>query len=152
MSEFPKPGAPAASPLFQRELVVDASAIDELGHASNIAYVRWVQDVAKAHSEAVGWDHARYKELGAVFVVRRYELDYVGSAMLGDELRIATYVESWSAASSVRKTRIERASDGRVLLEASTLWALVSIDSGRPRRIPEEIRAAFAGEPLSRGT
>ena len=133
-----------ASPTFTLELTVEASAIDELGHASNIAYVRWVQDVAKTHSEAVGWDHDRYKTFGAVFVVRRYELDYVGSAMLGDRLRLDTYVESWSAASSVRKTKILRASDDKVLFHASTVWALVSTTTGRPTRIPAEIREAFS--------
>src|SRR5690242_3121347 len=133
-----------ASPTFTLELTVESSAIDELGHASNIAYVRWVQDVAKSHSEAVGWDHDRYKTFGAVFVVRRYELDYVGSAMLGDRLRIDTYVESWSAASSVRKTKILRTSDDKALFHASTVWALVSTTTGRPTRIPAEIREAFS--------
>jgi acyl-CoA thioester hydrolase len=142
---------PRASPTFTMELTVDASVIDELGHASNIAYVRWVQDVAKRHSECVGWDHERYKTLGAVFVVRKYELDYVGSALLGDRLRLETYVESWSAASSVRKTRIFRASDDKVLFHASTLWALVSITTGRPTRIPAEIRDAFARVPITLG-
>jgi acyl-CoA thioester hydrolase len=145
VTPFPASDAPHASPTFTSELVVGSEAIDELGHASNIAYVRWVQDAAKAHSEAVGWNYARYLALGAVFVVRRYELDYLGSAMLGDALRIDTYVESWSAASSVRRTRIVRAADERVLLAAATTWALVSTESARPRRIPEEIRASFAG-------
>jgi acyl-CoA thioester hydrolase len=133
----------AASPVHTERIVVDSSAIDELGHASNIAYLRWVQDAAKAHSKKAGFDYAAYAELGAVFVVRRHELDYLGSALEGDELVVETFIESWGAASSTRKTKITRASDSRVLLEATTTWALVAMSSGRPRRIPEVLRDAF---------
>src|SRR5690242_11781955 len=38
------------------ELIVEEADIDELGHASNIAYVRWIQAAAIAHSAAVGLD------------------------------------------------------------------------------------------------
>ena len=49
--------------------------IDELGHVSNLVYLRWVGDVAMAHSRSAGWDYARYRELGAIFMVRRHEID-----------------------------------------------------------------------------
>ena len=41
------PEAPAHS--FSHEFQVPDSAIDALGHANNVEYVRWVQDVAGAH-------------------------------------------------------------------------------------------------------
>jgi len=120
-----------------------ADDIDELRHVSNLSYVRWVQDVAIAHSEAAGWDHLAYERLGAVFVVRRHEIDYLAPAFEGEELDLVTWIESWKAASSVRRTRIERIGDARELVQASTLWAMVAIASGRPTRIAEEIRRAF---------
>jgi acyl-CoA thioester hydrolase len=132
------------SSVYNERIVVGRDAIDELGHASNVAWVRWVQDAAKAHSARSGFDYARYVELGAVFVVRRHELDYLGSALEGDELDVETFIESWGAASSVRRTIVTRARDGQVMLRASTLWALVSMVNGRPRRIPEVVRDAFA--------
>ena len=51
--------------VFRQAFDVGAADIDELGHASNIAYVRWIQDVAVAHSEAVGLGLAEYLRLGA---------------------------------------------------------------------------------------
>lgn len=139
--------APArVSALSETRFVVGADAIDELRHASNVAWVRWVQDAAKSHSERVGFDYARYVELGAVFVVRRHELDYLGSALEGDELVAETFIESWGAASSLRRTVIRRARDGVVMLRALTTWALVSTDTGRPRRIPDVVKEAFTRE------
>jgi signal transduction histidine kinase len=54
------------------ELVMDVREddIDELGHVSNIVYLRWIQDVALAHSTAVGLDVEAYRAMGGVFFVR----------------------------------------------------------------------------------
>lgn len=126
-------------------MTVDARDIDVLGHASNVAYIRWVQDVARAHSEHVGWGHDEYVALGAVFVVRRHEIDYLRPAVRGDDLELATWIEGFKAATSLRVTLI--ACDGVPVARARTTWALVSTDSGRPSRIPAEVRDAFA-EPV----
>ena len=118
------------------------SDIDELGHVSNLVYLRWVQDVAMAHTRAVGWDHARYRALGAVFMVRRHEIDYVSQVTLGQALVAETWVDSFRLASCVRKTEILR--DGTVVARAATTWALIGFASGRPQRIPEHLVALFS--------
>jgi acyl-CoA thioester hydrolase len=129
---------------FRDEIVAAPEDIDELGHVSNVVYVRWIQDVAKAHSAAVGWDYDRYRAFGAVFVVHKHVVEYRAPAFAGDRIACVTWVESFSAATSDRRTRIVRLSDDKELVRASTLWALVGVDGGRPRRIPPEISHAFA--------
>lgn len=133
-----------ASPEFSLVLPALPEDIDELGHVSNIVYVRWIQDVAKAHSHAVGWDYFAYQRLGAVFVVRRHQVDYLAPVLVGDEVRLTTWIRSWSAASCVRVTEIRKASESRPAARAETQWALMAIDTGRPRRIPPEILESFA--------
>lgn len=127
---------------FRKPLRVEPEAIDELGHASNVAYVGWIQDVARAHSEAVGYDHARYREIGGVFVVLRHEIDYLRPALLDDRLELTTWVERFGAAASTRRTEITRGDEP--LARAVTTWAYVDVATGRPRRIPPAIKAAFA--------
>jgi len=129
---------------FELELVAGPGDIDDLGHVSNITYVSWLQLAATEHSAAVGWDQAAYRALGSVFVVKRHEIDYRAPAYDGERIRMRTWVEWWRTASSLRRTDIERVTDGVVLASAATLWALVGLDSGRPRRIPEELRRAFS--------
>lgn len=131
------------SPEFRLRMTASADDVDELGHISNIAYVRWIQEAAVAHSEAVGWKHADYLALGAIFVVRKHEVEYLLPAFGGDEIELVTHVAWWRAAVTERQTRILRASDGALLVRAKTLWALVSIDTGRPTRIPRTLEKAF---------
>jgi acyl-CoA thioester hydrolase len=132
------------SPELARVFAAPAEDVDLLGHVSNIAYVRWIQEIAGAHSRAVGWDYEAYRRLGAVFVVRRHEIDYLAPVYAGESIRLSTRIRTWSAATSVRATEIVKVAEGRVAARCATTWALVSIESGRPRRVPREIQEAFA--------
>ena len=133
----------AESPLYRLEIVASPDEVDELNHVSNLVYLRWVLRVAQAHSSAVGYDYPAYEELGAVFVVRRHEIDYLAPAYAGDRITLTTWIESWRGASSVRRTSITRAVDGVELARASTLWAFIAMDGGRPTRIPAELKERF---------
>ena len=115
--------------------------IDDVGHVSNLVYLRWVLEVAETHSRSRGWDMSAYRAHGAVFVVRRHEIDYVAPVLAGEELVATTWVASWKQASCVRATELARGD--RVVARAQTLWAFVSFGSGRPQRIPDDMRAAF---------
>jgi acyl-CoA thioester hydrolase len=127
-------------------IAATAADIDELGHVSNVVYLRWVLDVAVAHSRSVGWDYAQYRALGSAFVVRRHEIDYVASVLEGQQVVAETWVDSWKQASVVRRTDLRRGET--VVARASSLWAFVSLTTGRPQRIPDALLAAF-GAPYS---
>ncbi len=138
-----EPSTARVSAVFEREIVAAAADEDRFGHVSNVSYVRWVQDVALAHSERVGWALERYQQLGAVFLVRRHELEYLRPVHAGERILVRTWIERWTAATSIRRTSMVHASDGVEVLHATTTWALVGRHDGRPRRIPAEIRDSF---------
>jgi acyl-CoA thioester hydrolase len=126
---------------FTLPIQVTSSDIDELGHVSNQVYLRWVLEVATSHSAHLGYDHAQYRRIGGIFIVRRHELDYLAQVVLGDEVRAETWVPSWRAASCIRATEIFRGD--QIVLRAQTTWAFMSLASSRPIRIPDEIRSLF---------
>lgn len=131
------------SPEYTLRIVASQDDVDTLGHISNIAYVRWIQEVAVSHSDAVGFTQADYEAFGAIFVVRKHTVEYLRSAFAGDEIILSTHIAWWRAAITERRTRILRASDDALLVEAQTLWALVSTTTGRPTRIPQQLERAF---------
>jgi acyl-CoA thioester hydrolase len=130
---------------FLLRVRADPADIDGLGHVSNLVYLRWVLEAALAHSTAKGLDEAAYKARGQGWVVRRHEIDYLRAAYAGDELVVETRVATLAAASSTRRTRILR--DGELLARAATSWAYVDFRTGRPMRIPEEVKDLFELEP-----
>jgi len=127
---------------FNYPHTVTIEDIDELDHAGNFHFIKWMQHAAVAHSNSNGWPEQRYHDLGAGWVVRSHRITYLKPAFKGDELIIRTWVASARAASSVRKYDIAR-SDGEMLARAETEWAFVNYQRQRPVRIPPEVASCF---------
>ena len=121
---------------FSHLLTVADEDIDELGHANNVQYLRWVQDVAGAHWRAIVPAEAlgRY-----IWVVREHHIRYLQSAVAGDVLRATTWVGEMRGAQCQRFTRLEREADSVLLSEAETQWVLLDPQSRRPVRVGEEV-------------
>jgi len=132
------------TPGFRLTFEVEADDIDPLGHVNNISYVRWIQDIAVAHSSAVGLDFAAYGRLGAIFVVRRHEIDYLRPVLRGDAIEACTWITSVMAAKCVRVTELRRGSDPAPVTRANTVWGYVDLKTGRPTRIPAHVKQVFS--------
>lgn len=128
---------------FVLRVTVDAADIDAQSHASNVAVVDWMNRAAIAHSAALGFDAAAYRRLGAMFVVRRHEIDYLRPARAGDELLCGTWLSLMDKATAERRHEVVRAADGVLIARGLNIWAFVDAATGRPRRIHDEVLRAF---------
>jgi acyl-CoA thioester hydrolase len=126
---------------YELEFPVQDTDIDVLGHVNNIAYVRWVQDIAVMHSLTVGLDLDAFQRLGAVFVVRQHTIDYLRSIAPGGHILGRTWITGMAAAKYTRATEIWR--HGELVARASTRWAFIETTQGRPTRIPKEVFERF---------
>jgi acyl-CoA thioester hydrolase len=129
--------------VFEYPHIVTNDEIDELGHVNNVVYVAWMQDAAIAHSATLGWTSARYLQLGAGWVARTHHVEYLRPATLGDRVVIQTHVAEMKKATSLRRYRIVRPSDGELLVRAETDWAFIDFKTGRPTRIPPQVVEAY---------
>lgn len=127
---------------FEYPHVVTAEEIDELDHAGNVHYIKWMQEAAIAHSAANGWPTERYIELGAGWVVRSHDITYVKPAFVGDSIVVRTWVASARAVTSVRRYEI-LGSEGKLLATARTDWAFINYAKQKPVRIPEAVASCF---------
>jgi acyl-CoA thioester hydrolase len=126
---------------YSRAFTVPVDAIDENGHVNNVAYVRWMQDIAVEHYASIGGIEAQGKE--ATWVVREHRIEYLLPAFAGEELEIKTWVENIRRVRSLRKYEFRRKSDGKVLVKGETDWVFVDARSGRPIPIPEAVSRVF---------
>lgn len=116
--------------------------MDALGHVNNAVYLHYVEEAAIEHARALGFDEARWRELGGAWVVRRHEIDYRRPAVAGDELDVTTRLVAIERVTATRRTTIVQAGDGSLVAEALTHWVWIGLD-GRPRRLPPEIIATL---------
>lgn len=124
---------------FVCDIRVRSEDIDELGHANNAVYVRWLERCAWEHSGALGLGLPEYQQLNRAMVVVRHEIDYLAAAYLEEELQMGTWIVSWDSKLRMsRQFQLCRPHDGATLLRAHTTFACVELSSGRPRRMPRE--------------
>ena len=125
---------------FTRAFTATAADIDELGHVNNAVWVRWIQEIAVAHWEAVAPpDH----QAAYAWVVTRHEIDYRGNVREGETVTGETWVpDPPRGARFDRRVRFLGA-DGRVRVEATTTWALLDRGTGRLLRIRPEVAGPF---------
>lgn len=120
---------------------VTAADIDAQKHVNNTVYVRWMQDVAIAHWEAMASAEAQEK-IG--WVALRHEIDYKAPGFLDDELVLRTWVGKASRLTFERFTEVRRPRDGKVLAQGRTLWCPIDPVAGKPIRVPDEVRQQFS--------
>ena len=122
-------------------LTVQPRDIDRQNHVNNTVYVRWSQEVATAHWEA----HAPTSARDAMgWVVLRHEIDYKMPAGLGDKIVLRTWVGQATRVTFERFVEILREGDRKLLASARTLWVPINPDTGKPTRVPPEVRARFS--------
>ncbi len=125
---------------FELAMTAGPGDIDELGHVNNAAWVRWIQDIATAHWEAVAPEAHRE---AYIWVVTRHEIDYLKSVGPGETVTGRTWVPD-----PPRGARFDRhvefvGADGKPRVRARTTWAIIDKASGRPIRVPKEVAAPF---------
>ena len=129
--------------VFAHTFTIPAAAMDGNGHVNNLEYLRWMQEVATAHSDAQGWTRARYQATRTSWVIRSHAIEYLRPAFAGETLTMLTWIGGFREQESPRHYLFWRERDRKVLAKARTLWVYVDAATGRATSIPAEFKSAF---------
>jgi acyl-CoA thioester hydrolase len=127
------------SGVFAHELTVREDVIDENGHVNNVVYVQWMQDVAILHFTALG-GAAMMARHGAAWVARSHQIEYLRPAFAGEALVVKTWIADMERVKSLRRYEFSRGA--QILARGATDWVFVDAETGRPKRIPDEMKDA----------
>lgn len=119
---------------FSHSFHVETADIDAQGHVNNVAYVRWIQDVAVAHWFSVTDEKIREKY---TWIVLRHEIDYKKQSFEAEEITATTWVGEPTRISLERFTEIKRGTD--ILVKARSIWCLIDRQTLKPSRITQEM-------------
>ncbi len=120
---------------FSHSFRVSARDIDAQGHVNNVAYVKWIQDVAVAHWLSVTTEETREKY---TWMLTRHEIDYKKQAFAGEEVTAATWVGEPTRITWERLTEITRGES--LLVKARSVWCLIDRETSKPTRITSELK------------
>jgi acyl-CoA thioester hydrolase len=127
---------------FTRTFTAQPTDIDELGHVNNAVWVRWIQDMATSHWQAV----AAPAHIAAYYwVVTRHEIDYRGNIAAGESVTASTWIEREPKGAQFDRRVDFVDATGKVIVRANTTWAMIDKATGRLVRVRPEVSAPFMG-------
>ena len=120
-----------------------SSTSEEIPHVNNAEYVRWIDRTAELATDAVGLTREMLLEAKRMWFVARHEIDYRAESFEGDKLVIATWISDYSRIRATRRTLVHRPTDGKTILDASTSWAYVNLETRKLAHMEQDIMDRF---------
>ena len=125
---------------FSRKIRIVPSNIDEMHHVNNVVYSQWIQDISEAH-----WKETTTPEIrkDIAWVVRRHEIDFLQSVVMGDELTAYTWPEMPEGLKVIRNVVVINDRTHKKVMTSRTLWILLDLKRMRPIPVPKHIVELF---------
>jgi acyl-CoA thioester hydrolase len=131
------------TPFFAR-LEVALADIDAYEHVNNAVYMTWFDRAAWAHSAALGLPIERCLQLDRGMAVLRSVIAYLRPAVLGDAIRVATWLLPSDGRLRVRRRfQVRSEAAGATLARAEIEYACIELSSGRAARWPPDFRDSY---------
>ncbi len=142
----PFPEAPPPPPgVYTIQHPVEWRDVDPAGHLNNANYMAYIENCTVEAAAHLGWSMKRMmEEEGFGIIARRYRLEYIEPAVMGDVLAVSTWVSDVKRITAVRHNTVHRVRDNKLLARAHVLWVWVELATGRPVRIPDHFIKDFA--------
>ena len=126
---------------LEKHIVVSQEDLDNLNHVNNVRYVQWVQDIAEQHWKS----KATESILDTYFwVLMKHTIEYKNESILGDVLKLVTYVKETTHVTSIRIVEIYDENSDKLLVSSETVWCFLSAKTRRPARITQEVFDLFS--------
>ena len=121
-----------------------AGDIDQLGHVNNAVYVSWVQDAGTEN-----WFANATETMIATYhwVCLRHEIDYRDPVLEGETVEVRTWLGTVRGPRFDRHVDIRHPGASKFSCQAVTTWLMLETATGRPRRVGDDVLAAFGLDP-----
>jgi acyl-CoA thioester hydrolase len=126
---------------FETHIVVSQEDLDNLNHVNNVRYVQWVQDIAEQHWMSKTSEDIRRKYF---WILLKHHIDYKNPAILGDVLKVVTYVKKSEGIRSIRIVEIYDKTTEKLLVSSETTWCFMNSQTNKPARITQEVFQLFS--------
>ena len=104
-------------------------------------FLRFIERARSDYVRRLGVDQNAMRDAGIIWVVTRIEADYLSPARFEDELTVETVPEKMTTARLTMSQIVRR--EGRELFSAKVTAVCMDMHSGKPVRLPAEVRASL---------
>lgn len=129
---------------FETEIVIRPDDIDMNNHVHNTKYLDYV--LAARYDQMIKdykFSMNDFHKLGYNWVVNITHIEYKRALSLEDKIVVKTQFDSYNGAQCKVNFRIEKKDNKKLAAEGYLIYTMISIDSGKPVKIPEELAAYY---------
>ena len=130
-------------PKLTYELPIYTFQLDFARHVSNIVYVQWMEIGRLLLLKSVGRPVERIAEGGAVPILVETIISYKKPLRMGDTARAEVWISELTNASAWIEFMFYNGA-GELAASGRQRGIFIDLESGRPKRLPDDERALFA--------
>lgn len=126
--------------VFETEITIRPDDIDLNNHVHNSRYFDYVQ--AARYDQMINnykMPMEEFHVLGYNWVASTAHIEFKRALKLGDKIIVKTQLKSYAGAQVTVNFRIIKKESKKVAAEGFLVYTMISLSSGKPVRIPEEI-------------
>jgi acyl-CoA thioester hydrolase/thioesterase-3 len=144
-TDAPKPEPGFVYSKFESELQVRPDDIDMYQHVHSSRYMDYVLAARFDQMErCYGMPMAEFQKLGYGWVIAATQMNFRRPLVLGDRLTVRCWIEKFSLIGLRLQFEIDRRPEGKRACDGWFEYVMVSVDTGRPARIPDSIRQKYS--------
>lgn len=128
--------------MYQMDARVRYSEVDEERKLKLVSILDYFQDCGTFHSESVGGGIEELKRQQSAWLLASWQIVVEEYPKLGEKITVSTLPYEFKGLYGLRNFLLKN-EEGRVLVYANSNWIFVDTDTGRPKRIPQEVAKAY---------
>jgi acyl-CoA thioester hydrolase/thioesterase-3 len=130
----------SSNSIFETEIVVRPDDIDMNNHVHNSKYLDYIQTarfIQMRDNYKVPMEE--YHSLGLNWFASEVYIEYKRALKFGDIALVKTQIGDWNGAQVTINVWVYNKATNKIAVEGKMIYTLVSLATGRPTRIPENI-------------
>ena len=135
--------------IYKKDLIVQSYELRSDGAVGHAVFLQWFQEAAFEASASGGFGMKEYNDMGAAWVMRGVDVEFLEPAHYLEKIEISTWVSDLHRVRSHREYEAHRAGDHALLARARVDWVFLDLTAFAPRRVPPEMATIFEpnGQP-----
>lgn len=134
---------------FVIDWLVDDNAIDHYGHVNNVAYISKIEELAWAHSNALGLTIEQYQTIDRGMAIKRHEIDYYLPCHSQQTIACATWIVACDKRLTLsREFQFICRQRLKTVFAARTDFVCIALSSGAPKRMPDIFKSVYGNAKI----
>ena len=131
--------------IVEKKYIISKESVNNTSEIKNEEILEILTDIAGTHSNLVGNNAEEFNREHKAWVVLLWKLIVLKRPKVGEEVLIKTWVRNSTGIYSVRDFEVFD-SQGEVMIQASSKWCIMNLETRRPMRFDKDLAEAYGAE------